>query len=259
MNLGEQLAELRFNVLRDRSDLIAGDTDSLWTDETLLRYIGDAERRFARRSLILRDATTPEVTQVMLKQGVQTYPLHRSLLAVISARYVNAVGAAYDLQRSGHALITQAAPLEALNWSPADPYSTQLPPGDPLAYYTDETLVYNRAARMTLSVYPLPDVTQDGTRLYLRTIRLPLSGYCNIESDLARESELNEDYQLDVLEWAAYRAQRTFDGDAGAPTLAEQHKQAFLDALTQATREAKRKMFADTTLRYGANGFSWER
>jgi hypothetical protein len=262
MNLGEQLAELRFNVLRDRSDLIAGDTDSLWSDETLLRYIGDAERRFARRSLILRDATTPEVTQLTLRQGVQTYPLHRSLLAVISARYWSpggAPGTGYDLQRSGHALITQAAPLEALNWDPADPYSSQLPPGAPLAYYTDETLVYNRAARMTLSVYPLPDVTQDGTLLYLRTIRLPLSGYRNIETDLARESELNEDYQLDVLEWAAYRAQRTFDGDAGAPTLAEQHKQAFLDALTQATREAKRKMFAETTLRYGANGFSWER
>jgi len=259
MTLGEQLAELRFNVLRDRSNLIAGRPDSLWSDETLLRYIGDAERRFARRSLILRDSTTPEVTQVTLKQGVQTYPLHKVALAVISARYVNSVGNAYDLQRSGHALITQTTTLESLIWDPADPYSTVLPPGDPLAYFTDETLVYNRHAQMALSVYPVPDLPQDGTVLHLRTIRLPMSGYRNIDADLRRESEINEDYHLDVLEWAAYRAQRTFDGDAGAPTSAEEHKKAFLEAVVQATREAKRKLFAETQIRYGANGFSWER
>jgi hypothetical protein len=259
MTLDEQLDELRYNVLRDRSDLIAGDTDSLWSDETLLRYIGDAERRFARRSLILRDGTTPEITQVTLQLGVQTYPLHRSVISVISARYIDPTtpGNAYDLQRSGHSLITQQSPGEVLIWDPAQPYSSQLPPGNPLAYFTDETLVYNRNSRMTLSVYPVPDTDQDGTTLYLRTIRLPMSKYN--KDCLDRESELPEDYQLDVLEWAAYRAQRTFDGDAGAPTSADQHKAAFDEAVAAATREAKRKMFAEVQFQYGANGFTWTR
>lgn len=239
--------------------MIAGDTDSLWTDETLLRYIGDAERRFARRSLILRDATTPEVTQVTLKADTQMYPLHRSVIAVLSARYTDASGNFYDLRRSGHALITDAVPMEMLQWEPAEPYSSQMPPGAPLAYFTDETLVYARNARMALGVYPLPAQLQDGSVLHLRVIRLPLCGYRNSETDLGRESEIPEDYQLDVLEWAAYRAQRTFDGDAGAPTSAEEHRKAFEEAVSSATREAKRKMFGNTQLGYGANGFTWTR
>jgi hypothetical protein len=259
MTLQEQLDELRYNVLRDNSDQIAGDSDSLWSDETLLRYIGDAERRFARQSLIIRDSTTPELTQVTLKNTVQMYPLHKTLLSVLSAHYVDANGSPYDLQRSGHALITQAQPVQALSWDIADPYSSQLPPGQPLAYFTDESLVYNRNSRMTLSVYPVPSPVQDGTTLFVRVIRLPMSGYRNVQTDLERESELPEDYQLDVLEWAAYRAQRTFDGDAGAPTSAEQHKQAFQEAVAAATREAKRKMFAESQFKYGANGFSWTR
>lgn len=259
MILEEQLDELRYNILRDRSDLIAGDTDSLWSDETLLRYIGDAERRFARRALILRDSTTPEVTQVTLKVGQQLYPLHRSVIAVLSARFTDGAGNFYDLNRSGHALITQAVPMEELEWEPADPYSSQLPPGIPLAYFTDETLVYNRNSRVSIGVYPTPADPQDGSVLTLRVIRLPMCGYKNEEKDLARESEIPEDYQLDVLEWAAYRAQRTFDGDAGAPTSAEEHKRAFDEAVMQATREAKRKMFAETRLGYGSNGFTWTR
>lgn len=258
MTLDEQLKELRYNVLRDRSDLIAGDSDSLWTDDTLLLYIKDAERRFTRQSLILRDSTTPAVTQVRLKAGVQEYPLHTSVLSVISANYTDPVSKTpYDLKRSGHALITQSAPVEVVFFDPLDPYSSQLPPGAPLAYFTDETLVYARQSRVTFNVYPIPSDAEDGQIVSMRVVRLPMTGY-GVDC-LDRESEVPEDYQLDVLEWAAYRAQRTFDGDAGAPTSADAHKKAFDDAVAQATREAKRKMFVGTSVAYGANGFSWTR
>ncbi|HDR9868480.1 TPA: hypothetical protein QDE31_01650 [Burkholderia cenocepacia] len=259
MTLGELLEELRFNVLRDRSDLIAGDTDSLWSDETLLRYIKDAERRFARQTLILRDSTTPEVVQVKMKQGVTTYPLHPSVLSVLTTTYTapNGGPGPYDLQRSGHSLIFQSTPAEAMVWNPAEPYNATLPPGPPLAYYTDETLVYARQSRVTLSLYPTPGANEDGQIVYMRVVRLPM-GHYNKEC-LDRESEIPEDYQLDVLEWAAYRAQRTFDGDAGAPTSADQHKAAFAEAVQDAKDEVKRKIFAPTQIRYGANGSSWTR
>jgi hypothetical protein len=256
MTLGEQLDELRYNVLRDRSDLVAGDDDSLWSDATLLNYIKDAERRFARQSLILRDSTTPEVTLVKLKEGVQQYQLHPSILSVISAQYTDpGTQKPYDLQRSGHALIAQAAPVEVVFFDPLNPYSAQLPPGAPLAYFTDETLVYGRQSRVTINFYPVPSDVQDGQNVAMRVIRLPMAGYT--VNDLDRPSELPEDYHLDVLEWAAYRAQRTFDADAGAPTSSDAHKAAFDDAVKQAQREAKRKMYVGTSLAYGANGFSW--
>jgi len=257
MNLGDQLDELRDNILRDTSDLIGGPQDDLWSDATLLRYIEDAERRFARQTLIIRDATTPACTQVVLQTGVSMYPLHPSVLAVISANYTPAGGQQYDLYRSGHALVAQTVPLEALQFDPTNPYSSALPPGAPLAYFTDETLVYAQQSRVTLTVYPAPSDTQNGTIVPMRVIRLPMCGYG--QKDLGRESEIPKDYQLDVLEWAAYRAQRNWDGDGGAPTSAAQHKQAFDDAVTQAEKETKRKMFANTAIRYGANGFSWTR
>src|SRR5437868_4498421 len=243
MTLGDLLSELRVNVLRDRSDLIAGDTDSLWSDETLLLYIKDAERRFARQTLIIRDSTTPEVVQVRMKSGVQTYPLHTSMLSVLTATYTAPNGPGpYDLQRSGHSLIFQSTPAEAMVWNPADPYTATLPPGPPLAYFTDETLVYARQSRVTLSLYPTPGANEDGQTVYLRVVRLPMGHYS--KDCLDRESEIPEDYQLDVLEWAAYRAQRTFDGDAGAPTSADQHRQAFNEAVELAKTEVKRKLFA---------------
>lgn len=252
MTLDDQLQELRNNILRDRSDIIAGDTDCLWSDETLLMYIKDAERRFARQSLIMRDSTTPEITQIKLKNGVATYATHKSVISVLSARYDTN---SYDIQRSGHAIVTQANPPEFLSFDPTSPYTVA--PGAPLAFYTDETLVFARQGAVTVTVYPAPGATEDGKILYLRTIRLPMSGYGT--DCLDRESELPEDYQLDVLEWAAYRAQRGFDADAGAPTSADAHKLAFTESVARATQEMKRKMFANTGIRYGSNGFTWQR
>jgi hypothetical protein len=252
MNLEDQLRELRVNILRDRSDIISGDTDSLWSDETLLRYIGDAERRFARRTLILRDGDTPEVTRIPLRTGVVTYPLHKAVLAVLSAKLA---GTTLDILRSGHAIVAQSHPAEFLTFDPTMTYT--VPPSAPVAFYTDETMVFARQSRVSLSVYPAPSATENGVVLNIRTIRLPVSGYT--ESELLAESEIPEDYQLDVLEWAAYRALRSFDADAGAPTSADAHKAAFEETVRQAIQELKRKMFANTGLRYGSNGFTWVR
>lgn len=252
MNLGEQLSELRENILRDRSDIIAGDTDCLWSDETLLRYVKDAEWRFARQSLIIRDGTTPQLTQVKLKAGVKDYPLHHAVLAVISGRYEMDI---FDLQRSGHSLVMQANPPEFLSWN--EPVDAAIPPGKPLAYYTDETLVYASQSKVTLSIYPVPSDAEDGKLVNLRIIRLPTT--CYTRDNLDTESQIPESYQLDVLEWAAYRAQRTFDADAGAPTSADAHKAAFEASIAAATKEAKRAMFANMTFRYGTNGWNYTR
>lgn len=254
MNLADQLQELRDNILRDKSDLIAGDADELWSDETLLRYIKDAERRFARRTLMLRDGTTTAVTQITLTSGTKTYALHESVLGVLSARYdVDE----YDLKRSGHALAVAIRPPEFLSFDPASPYT--ISPGKPLAFYTDETLVHGGQNRITLTVYPVPAADQTGKKIYMRVVRLPMTSYTQEDLELGNESEIPDDYQLDVLEWAAYRALRGFDNDAGAPTKAESHKQAFDEAITRASLEMKRKVMNSTGLRFGSNGFTWER
>lgn len=252
MTLAELLSELRNNMLRDRSDIIAGDTDCLWSDETLINYIGDAERRFARRTLLLRDSMTPEVCQFKLKTGVATYPMHPTVLSVLSAR---ATGSDQDLLHSGHAILTQMQPTEFLTFDPMT--VATMPPGQPIAYYTDESTVFARQGIVTFTVFPPPAADQNDLVMNMRVIRLPFTKYDLDHLDTP--SEIPEDYQLDVLGWAAYRALRGFDSDAGAPTSAEAHKAAFEEAIGRASNELKRKMFVNTGLRYGGNGFSWTR
>lgn len=252
MNLGEQLRELRFNILRDRSDQIAGDADSLWTDETLLRYIREAERRFAREVMYLRDSTTPKFTQVLLKVGVQDYPLDKAVFAVVSARDSTKQ---YDLARTGHALVQMRSPQDTFIIDPTD--TGFIPPGEPLGFYTDETLVYARQQRVTWSAYPIPDANTDGRLVNLRVVRIPDD--CYDKDQLDRESETPDDYQLDVLEWAAFRALRHRDADAGDGANADQHQSAFLDAIKRAKIDLRRRMNTPMLLAFGLNGFRWTR
>ena len=176
--------------------------------------------------------------------------MHPSVIAVISARYDTDT---FDIQRSGHALVNQFTPPEFLTFDPSTGFNPQ--PGRPIAYYTDETLILSPNKQVTLTVYPPPSADQDGKILHLRTIRYPLTVYSidNLDAD----SEIPDDYQLDCLEWAAYRALRHFDADAGAAVPADKHKEAFDLAIVNARKELKRTMFASMTMRYGTNGFSY--
>jgi hypothetical protein len=250
MTLGEELDELRKNILRDLSDLVSGNSDSLWSDDTLIRYIKDGERRFARQAMCIRDGVTAVITQIKIKTGVTKYPLHPSVFAVMSARYDTDT---FDIQRSGHALLNQFTPPEFLTYDPSTGFNPQ--PGRPIAFTTDETLILSPNGQVTLGVYPPPAADQDGKILYLRVIRFPLTIY-SLDT-LDAESEIPQDYQLDCLEWAAYRALRHFDADAGAAVPADKHKDAFDEAIKNAHKELKRMMFASITMRYGTNGFSY--
>ena len=253
MNLEDQLDELRTHLLRDVSDLTPGGVDDrLFSDARLIRFIKDAEYRFARQTLLLRDSTTVAATQVTLATDTQNYALDASVLSVISAKYDTEVN---DLVRTGHAVAAGVTTPEFLTFDPT--ISTDLPNGKPLAFWTDETVVFGGNNRVTLSVYPKPSADQNGDTVYLRVARLPMTTYS--EFSQSRESEIPLDYQLDVLEWAAYRAKRGFDADEGSQIDVESHKQAFDEAVKNAIKEFKRKTFAPAQLRYGGNGFSWSR
>lgn len=252
MTLGDQLNELRGSILRDRSDLIAGEDDSLYTDEALLRYIQDAERRFARQTLMLRDGNSAEFCTVTLRDGVRSYPLHKLVIAAISARVD---GQAQDLARSGHGLVQEGGERSTLDFSIISNNTGAL--GAPVAYYTDETMVYAHRGVVTLEVFPLPDAEAAGTVINLRVIRLPKGDYSR--SDLTRDSEIPEDYQLDVLQWAAHRAASNHDADAGDAGAASRFEAAFDKAVARAIKDVKRRQFAPVAINYGQNGFTWER
>jgi len=251
MNLEALLAELRENVLRDDAKLASGPNDELWTDETLVRYINDAQQRFARKTLSLRDASTPEVVEISLATGVSAYVLHESILAVVSARYDTDV---VDLQRVGRARIMLVPPHEDPPWfSPS--LVSPLTPGRSLAFSTDETLSVDPKQAVTLTVYPAPTVDENGKIIYLRTARLPLTKFDVEELDV--DCELPEEYQLDMLEWAAFRATRNSDID-GHSSASERHEKRFDQACHEILKDVRRKMRVPMQWEFGRGGFAWE-
>lgn len=252
MQLVDQLRELRRNILRDFSTQVSGNSDQLWSDETLVNYIGDAEKRFARATFILRDADTPAITQVTLQTGVSRYLLHPSVLSVISARYdVDS----FDLKRIGRSLVAELAPSDTLFFDPSN--YAPLSPGRPTAVSTDEMLSFQNAAAAAMVVYPAPSSVENGKQVFLRVARAPLRVYTLDTLDSV--SEISDDYVYDVLRWAAYRAMSNHDADAADPVDANAHKMAFDEAVERCKDDLRSRLLSNTQFVFGTNAFSWVR
>lgn len=253
MTLGELLQYLREAILNDRSSRVAGSNDFLWTDATLVTNINEAQARFCRRGLVLRDGTTDEVTLVTLREGVTEYPLHESILGVLSAKRV---GQESDLTRVGHAVLAGYRNL-AHSWvDPTD--MRRLPPGLPIAYATDETLSDADSSSFTqpvLRIYPTPRAEDEGQQVRLRVVRKPLCRFT--PGTLSATPEIPEDYHIPMLDWAAYLALRIVDDDAGAPRRAAEFMSMFERHVQEARVEVMRKLFAPMGHSFGQGGWSW--
>jgi hypothetical protein len=254
MQLSDLLYELRYNILHDRSDRFGGSPDYLWSDETLVRYINEAERRFARLSLCLRDGSTPAATQFTIRTGVQQYDLHPSVIAVMSVR-MN--GDHVDLARAGHATLDTYHVPDNYYFDPSQIFN--LPPGKPLAYATDEYLSDTGAGSkqiVSLRIFPEPAVQYNNLGGKMRVVRLPI--YPLTLSKLNATPEIPEDHHIEMLDWAAYLALRIVDTDAGLPQRAQEFAQSFAGHVKAARDLAMRKMFTPQQWGFGRNAFSWE-
>lgn len=253
MTLQELLDELRFNILHDRSDRVAGTPDYLWSDVALVRYINEAQRRYARLGLLIRDGSS-DVTRVTLQAGVNQYALDPSILAVMSVRYP---GDTADLARGGHAAFDTYRQPDPYYFDPSQLSTTG--PGKPLAFATDDYLSaddYDSTGVVTLRVYPVPGALQQGQVMQMRVVRMPLDDLTT--RNLRAVPEIPVDHHLEMLDWAAYLALRIVDIDAGAPERAGDFKRTFEENVQKARNNAMRKLFAPSQWGFGRNGWSWE-
>ena len=261
MSLGELLEELREGILHDFSDQIAGDSDQLWPNRRLVRYINEAERRFARESLCLRDGKTPEVTHIHTKAFQKEYELHSSIVGVLSARCMgsaefNMPDDIADLARAGHSQFQTYHVPDTYFFDPGS--LSTLRPGKMVAFDTDEYVSQDDAgtmSRMNMRVYPAPDPVHIQP-IHLRVVRLPLNRLTL--GDLEAIPEIPEDHHLEMLDWAAYLALRIVDLDEGSPDRANEFRESFEAHTLEAKKNFMRKMFTPMQWSFGRNGFSWE-
>lgn len=251
MRLSDLLDELRNNILNDRGTSTGAD-DKLWSDTTLVRYINEAQRRFACRSLVIRDATTPEVINVTLVGGVDEYTLHPSVLAVISAKLD---GERADLTRIGHSILNQPV-TSPDNWDLS--VSSTTAPGKPLAFATDEQVVEDddgTLAAVTMKIFPVPSAEFNGEVIKLRVCRKPLDDLTT--SNMSAVPEIPLDHHIEMLDWAAYLALRIVDQDAGNASRAVEFANSFETHVKYARTMVMRKLFAPMPWGFGKGGWAW--
>lgn len=232
MILRDLLAELRQNILRDVSDIVTAPSQDelLWTDEALIRYINDAEEKFAAGTLCLRDSKTAAITQITLVAGQAEYDLDRRLVSVYNARY----GTSVRLGRSSFATLFGAKGEITPSAAYYEPNST----GQPRLYYTD-------GDTNSIGFYPTPSAAEAGQTIRLWTSRRPLVPLS--KNSLDASPEVPEEYHLDLLEWAAWRALRNHDADIGGDPAnisivmarANSHKSRFNEAVVECKRKVK--------------------
>lgn len=232
MNLRDLLGELRRNILRDTSTIANGNEvdGSLWTDDALLLYIRNAEERFASQTLCLRDSRTPDLTQITLVAGQDEYALSKKVVAVLTAQYDGRV----SLGRTGWATRFGSNPQLTPNTSYCEPQET----GAPRVFYTDKDTGF-------LGVYPVPTAEEAGKVIRLQVARMPAVPLT--KSNLNAEPEIPEQWHLDLVEWAAWRALRNHDPDldndpaniALVRSRFEMHRTRFEAAVAECKREMK--------------------
>lgn len=244
MNLQELLDELRNNILRDTSDIVSGSSDQLWSDATLVRYINDAYSRFCLRTQCLLDRATVATTEITLVDGQTIYPLHTAIVSVVSAKVE---GDEYDLAFTGHA---QLDGFNRANEGLTFDLTTvaSYPPGKPLAWSADE-------GANDIRVFPAPSTDYDGVKLKLRVVRLPITAFTT--ANMTAVPEIREEWQLGMLDWAAYKALLNHDVDGENVERASRRKKAFEELVSEAKSEVRWRRKPAVTWGFGQHGFSW--
>jgi hypothetical protein len=221
--------------LDDRTALVDGDPDSLWSDAQLVRYFNHGARILARRAWCIKETGIAPAGTIVLQTGKVLYPLHRSILFVHDATPTTQtapLGRASDRDlRTPYPLGMDA--LEqgmAASINGADTYT-----GAPLAFAPDP-------ATRTLRVYPAPSATQNGLRVLLQVSRLPINELTLDDTDAA--PEIPEEYHEDLCLYAAGRCLTQPMVDSGYKADGRNLLAEFNDTCREARRDRQRAEYS---------------
>jgi hypothetical protein len=228
-------------MLDDRAELLAGASDQLFKDSTVLRYLNEAERRLARDAWVIEDTVTPAVCEITLAENISNYPFHKSILHIKTARLsdtdVDMVRVGYDDNRM--------LPMTQVN----DPgfwdinIATVENPGRPSRYSTD---MGTRILRIRLK----PDATAALLKLNLSVVRLPLAPMSEDAPD--KEPEVPEEYHLQLASFAAGSClANTADIDAELRSLGRAWVAEFVALCTKAKQDRQRRQQSLPQFRFG--------
>lgn len=224
--------------LDDRTELVEGDNDDLWSDEFLVHQFNEAARILCRRAWVIVEYGTIPAGSITLRTGVSTYPLHASVLRVYDGTpttQVAPLGRTEDINLRDTSVITPY-PADAFNAvelgsaaSLAGGSATLS--GAPLAFASD-------AASRTLRVFPPPTSTQNGLKVYMKVARLPIKELTLDDTDA--EPETPREWDIAICEYAAGKALTLPNVDADQKPEGRRLLAAFAETVRLARQERQR-------------------
>lgn len=226
MNLQELLDYTAAQYLDDRTDLVDGDPDELWSDEFLVRQFNEAQRKLARRAWVIVEEGVPPAGQITLATDKAVYDLHKSVLRVYCATPSDQ---AWPLYRTSDTKLRLPRPFEEIPFDLND--TSSVATGRPLAIATN-------AGTRQMRVYRTPSSTENGLILNLKIARLPVT-WLTLENTDA-EPEVPEDYHELLCRYAAGRALTLPNVDGQFRTIGRDLLSEFDDEVREARQDRQR-------------------
>lgn len=227
MNLTELLDVTARDYLDDRTVLVEGDSDELWSDEFLVRQFNQAQRILARRAWCIIETGVSPAGVITLITGQAVYNLDKSVLRVYYA---------IPSDRTTPLYRTSDAALRGLQFpadAPFDLNSTAEETGRPVAIATD-------AGTRQLRVFRTPTATETaaGLALNLKIARLPRT-WLTLEN-MEGCPEVPEDYHDLLCKYAAGRALTLPNVDGQQRTIGRDLLSEFNDEVKEARQDRQR-------------------
>lgn len=195
MLLSDILEYIGSVFLDDRTDLVDGDADSLWSDETIVKYLNEGQRILCRRAWVIIETGVAPAGIITLQTGITLYKLHKSVLRVFDATPSTQ---AAPLGRTTDLALRDPYPagLDAFDRGEAAALDSTTDTGAPIGIATD-------AGTRRVRVYPTPTSTQNGVQMSLKIARMPIT-FLTLD-DTSAEPEVPEEMHMALCDYAAGR------------------------------------------------------
>ncbi|MDD3885166.1 MAG: hypothetical protein PHW66_09605 [Gallionella sp.] len=238
MTLDDMLTYTASELLDDRTELVTGDNDDLWSDSYLVRQFNEAQKILCRRAWVIVEYGSIPAGSITLRTGVSVYPLHKSVLRVYDGTPTTQtapLGRTEDINLRDTSVVTPypADAFNAVELGQAASLAGGLATlsGAPLAFASD-------AASRTLRVFPPPTSTQNGVKVYMKVARLPIKELSL--DDMDAEPEVPAEFHLQICEYAAGKALTLPNVDADQKPEGRRLLAAFDQVVKEARQERQR-------------------
>ena len=244
MKTSELIQFVAKDLLDDRTDMLSGESDELFSDATVARYLAEAERILCRRAWVLEDNGSvcgTKASRIQLVENKTDYALDKSILFVKSVRLsdsdIDLIRVGYEDNRPrGH--FVGAAALDY--WDVNSAYVENA--GRPGRFSTDMGI-------RVIRVRQKPDSAAAALKLNLVVVRMPINAISTTTPDAT--PEVSEEFHMSLAKYAAGKCLQRPSVEAELRTLGRSYITEFNSDVMEAKRDRQRAQQSEPRHRFG--------